>query len=81
MSITAKVMTNLGDRTKTEWAEVVTTDLLRVSTPDGDEFDLTYMHGEGLKLSAKSDVLHLTPRATNVVVIRKSRMIDEVERR
>ena len=81
MSITAKVMTHVGDRTKTEWTEVVTTDFLRIVTADGDEFDLTYVHGEGLKLSAKSDVLHLAPRATNVVVIRKSRMIDEMERR
>jgi len=81
MSITAKVLTNLGDRTKTEWAEVVDTELLRIVTPDGDEFDLTYVHGEGLKISGKSDVLHVTPRATNVIIIRKSRMVDEMERR
>lgn len=73
-SITCKVMLNK------EWTEVVSTDFLRICTPDGDEFDLTYVHGKGLKLSAKTDVLHISPRATNVVVVRKSRMIDEMER-
>jgi hypothetical protein len=49
-------------------------------TPNGDEYDLHYEYGTGMKLSGKTGVLQIVPRSSNVVVIRKTSMTEEMER-
>ena len=77
----AQVMYATDYDKRLEWRTVAEDHVIRIVAPDGTQYELSYEHNTGIKLSAKKDVLIITPKASNLVAIRQNKMGNDMEGR